>query len=223
MSPPGPGFNYKKLKAGTLCKLVRPYLCRKLGLMYDRQTDDEEAQDSAKHSPEIEIKLWHKEIICIPDTNPMKGDVAIFRAMDGTVLGKIADDPEWQKVFQEGEEICQELAATQKKHGTSSPPSCKRLQTETTNKNGEGQQPPDLPMVPQDGLSNPLTLLVCAHTQPVGHGDVLLMCKRLRTEMTSNNVVGQQYPDLPMVPFDELANPPALPVHTCTQPDASHE
>ena len=81
--------------------------------MYDRQTDDEEVQDSAKHSPEIEIKLWHKgmsccspglvsctnalsltEIIHIPDTNPMKGDVAIVRAMDGTVLRKIADDPD---------------------------------------------------------------------------------------------------------------------------------
>ncbi|KIM60173.1 hypothetical protein SCLCIDRAFT_26819 [Scleroderma citrinum Foug A] len=125
VSPPGPGFDYKKLKAGPLHKLVGPYLCKKLGLMYDGQTDDEEAQDSVKHLPEIEIKLLHKEIIHILDTNPMKGDVAIVRAMDGTVLRKVADDPEWQKVFQEGEEICQELAATQKKHGTSSLPSRK--------------------------------------------------------------------------------------------------
>ena len=110
------------------------------------------------------------------------------------------------------------MAATQKKHGTSSLPSRKRLQTETTITNGEGQQPPDLPMVPHDGLSNPLTLLVYAHTQPVGHGDVLPMYKCLQMEMTSNNGVGQQYPDPPMVPCDELANPPALPVHTCTQP-----
>ena len=73
-------------------------------------------------------------------------------------------------------------------------------------------------MVPQDGLSNPPTLLVHAHTQPVGHGDALPMHKRLQTEMTSNNGVGQQYPDLPMVPHDELANPPTLPVCTHTQP-----
>ena len=144
MSPPGPGFDYKKLKAGPLHKLVGPYLCKKLGLMYDGQTDDEEAQDSVEHLPEIEIKLWHKGMLCcspglvshtnalslseiihILDTNPMKGYVAIVRATDGTVLHKVADDPEWQKVCQEGEEICQELAATRKKHGTSSLPSHK--------------------------------------------------------------------------------------------------
>ena len=45
VAPPSPGFDFKKLKAGTLHKLVMPYLHRKLGHMYDRQTDNEEAQD----------------------------------------------------------------------------------------------------------------------------------------------------------------------------------
>ena len=57
VAPPDPGFDFKKLKAGTLCKLVMPYLHRKLGHMYDRQTDDEEAQDLLADIPEIEIKL----------------------------------------------------------------------------------------------------------------------------------------------------------------------
>ncbi|KAI6006225.1 hypothetical protein F5J12DRAFT_783004 [Pisolithus orientalis] len=46
VSPPGPGFEYKKLRAGPLHQLVVPYLWRKLGLLYDGQTDDEEEQDS---------------------------------------------------------------------------------------------------------------------------------------------------------------------------------
>ena len=105
VSPPGPGFNFKKLKASTLHKLVVPYLHRKLGHMYDGQTDDEEAKDSGLDIPEIEIKLWHEgmircnlsctahshtlDIIRIPDTNPIKGDMALIKASDGTVLRKI--------------------------------------------------------------------------------------------------------------------------------------
>ena len=93
VSPSGPGFDFKKLKAGTLHKLVVPYLHRKLGHMYDGQTDDEEAEDSGPDIPEIEIKLWHEgmircnlsctarshtlDIVRIPDTNPIKGDVAL--------------------------------------------------------------------------------------------------------------------------------------------------
>lgn len=62
VSPPGPGFDFKKLKAGTLHKLVVPYLHRKLGHMYDGQTDDEDAENSGGDIPEIEIKLWHEGI-----------------------------------------------------------------------------------------------------------------------------------------------------------------
>ena len=58
--PPGPGFDFKKLKASTLHKLVVPYLHRKLGHMYDRQTDDEEGEDLGVDIPEIEIKLWRE-------------------------------------------------------------------------------------------------------------------------------------------------------------------
>ena len=60
VSPPGPGFDFKKLKASTLHKLMVPYLCRKLGAMYDRQSNKEEAEDGLVDLPEIEVKLWHK-------------------------------------------------------------------------------------------------------------------------------------------------------------------
>ena len=54
----------------------------------------------------------------IPDMSPTKGDVALIRASNGTVLRKVADDPKWQKIFQEGDHRCQEAAAARpKKHG----------------------------------------------------------------------------------------------------------
>ena len=132
VAPPGPGFDFKKLKAGTLCKLVVPYLHRKLGHMYDRQSDNEEAEDLLADVPEIEIKLWHEDMFCshcvlsthmlsdiihIPDTSPTKGDVALIRASDGMVLCKVADHPEWQKICKEGDRRCEESAAARpKKH-----------------------------------------------------------------------------------------------------------
>ena len=64
VAPPGPGFNFKKLKAGTLCKLVMPYLHRKLGHMYDGKTDNEEVQDLLADILEIKIKLWHEGMFC---------------------------------------------------------------------------------------------------------------------------------------------------------------
>ncbi|KIM51871.1 hypothetical protein SCLCIDRAFT_33094 [Scleroderma citrinum Foug A] len=101
VAPPGPGFDFKKLKAGTLCK----------------QSDNEEAEDLLADVPEIEIKLWHEDIIRIPDTSPTKGDVALIRASDGTVLCKVADDPEWQKICEEGDHRHEESAAARpKKH-----------------------------------------------------------------------------------------------------------
>ncbi|KAI5986072.1 hypothetical protein F5J12DRAFT_898812 [Pisolithus orientalis] len=101
VSPPGPGFEYKKLKAGPLCQLVVPYLQRKLGLLYDGQTDDEEEQDSLDDVLEIEIKCWNKEVINILDTDPLKGEIMLIKATNGTVLQQISDDPEWQKSLKE--------------------------------------------------------------------------------------------------------------------------
>ncbi|KAI6008933.1 hypothetical protein F5J12DRAFT_892080 [Pisolithus orientalis] len=101
VSPLGPGFEYKKLKAGPLCQLVVPYLQRKLGLLYDGQTDNEEAQDSLDDVLEIEIKCWNEEVIDILDADPLKGEIALVKATNGTVLWQISDDPEWQKSLKE--------------------------------------------------------------------------------------------------------------------------
>ncbi|KAI6127248.1 hypothetical protein F5141DRAFT_1060825 [Pisolithus sp. B1] len=100
VSPLGPGFDHKKLKAGPLRQLVVPYLLRKLGHMSDRQTDDEEEQDSLDDVPKIEIKCWNQDIIDIPDENPLKSEIPIVKAANGTILWKILDD-EWQKSCQE--------------------------------------------------------------------------------------------------------------------------
>ncbi|KAI5989804.1 hypothetical protein F5J12DRAFT_786608 [Pisolithus orientalis] len=101
VSPLGPGFKYKKLKAGPLCQLVVPCLRRKLGLLYDGQTDDEEEQDSLDDVLEIEIKCWNKEVIDILDADPLKGEIVLVKATNGTVLQQISDDPEWQKSLKE--------------------------------------------------------------------------------------------------------------------------
>ena len=182
VAPPSPGFDFKKLKAGTLRKLVVPYLRRKLGHMYDGQTDNEEAQDLLVDIPEIEIKLWHEgmfcwnilhvlsahilpDIICIPDTSPTKGNVALIRASNGTVLHKVADDPKWQKIFQKGDRRCQEAAAARpKKHGPSRKCPC----TETTS---SGNTPEGLggPLLPNLPVVPPPVSPVCEHTHAVGH------------------------------------------------------
>ena len=181
VAPPSPGFNFKKLKAGTLCKLVMPYLCRKLGHMYDGQTDNEEAQDLLADIPEIEIKLWHEgmfcwnilrvlsahilpDIICIPDMSPTKGNVALIRASNGMVLHNVADDPEWQKICQ-GDHRCQEAAAARlKKHG----PSCKHPHTEMMS---SGNTPEGLggPLLPNLSMVLPCVSPVHEHTHAVGH------------------------------------------------------
>ncbi|KIM53374.1 hypothetical protein SCLCIDRAFT_31925 [Scleroderma citrinum Foug A] len=171
VAPPGPGFDFKKLKAGTLRKLVVPYLHRKLAHMYDGQTDDEEAQDLLADIPEIEIKLWNEDIIRIPDMSPTKDGVALIKAYDGTVLRTVADDPEWQKIREEGDCRREEAAAARlKKHG----PSCKRPCMETTS-SGNNQERldepplPDLPMVPRDQLPPVLPVCACAHPNPIIH------------------------------------------------------
>ncbi|KAI6126516.1 hypothetical protein F5141DRAFT_1060265 [Pisolithus sp. B1] len=113
VSPLGPGFNHKKLKAGPLHQLVVPYLLRKLGHMYDGQTDDEEEQDSLDDAPKIEIKCWNQDIIDIPDENPLKSEIPLVKAANGTILQKILDDPEWQKSCQERDHQWQDTEARQ--------------------------------------------------------------------------------------------------------------
>ena len=84
------------------------------------------------------------DIICIPDTNPTKGDVALVKASNGTVLRKVADDPEWQKIREEGDRRREEAAAMRpKKQG----PSRKRPRTKMTSShnNQDGSNEPPLP------------------------------------------------------------------------------
>ncbi|KAI6127405.1 hypothetical protein EDD16DRAFT_1516680 [Pisolithus croceorrhizus] len=131
VSPPGPGFDHKKLKAGPLCQLVVPYLLRKLGHMYDGQTDDEEEQDSLDDVPEIEIKCWNQDIIDIPDENPLKSEIPLVKAANGTILWKISDDPEWQKSCQERDRQWQDTEACQQHQLPF--PSHKRPHMETSN------------------------------------------------------------------------------------------
>ncbi|KAI6144679.1 hypothetical protein BKA82DRAFT_26761 [Pisolithus tinctorius] len=144
VSPPGPGFEYKKLKAGPLHQLVVPYLQRKLGLLYDRQTDDEEEQDSLDDVLEIEIKCWNEEVIDILDTDPLKGEITLVKATNGTVLWQISDDPEWQKSLkemdhqQQGTEV---LRQPQPQPQQQLPfPSWKRPRVEASNCNTIGPQ-----------------------------------------------------------------------------------
>ncbi|KAI6009633.1 hypothetical protein F5J12DRAFT_782131 [Pisolithus orientalis] len=87
VSPPGPGFKYKKLKAGPLCKLmIRKnkivwMMCWKLGL-----------SAGTKVFPILFIQL---------DADPLKGEITLIKSTDGTVLQQISDDPEWQKSLKE--------------------------------------------------------------------------------------------------------------------------
>ena len=104
--------------------------------------------------PSCTVRSHALDIIRIPDTNPTKGDVALVKASNGTVLRKVADDPEWQKIREEGDRRRQEAAAIRpKKQG----PSRKRPRMEMTsnhnNQDGLSELPiPDLPMVPHDEL-----------------------------------------------------------------------
>ncbi|KAI5993139.1 hypothetical protein F5J12DRAFT_786015 [Pisolithus orientalis] len=118
VSPPGPGFKYKKLKAGPLCQLVVPCLQRKLSLLYDGQTDDEEEQDSLDDVLEIGIKCWNEEVINILDADPLKGEITLIKATNGTVLQQISDDPEWQKSLKEMDHQQQGMEALQSDHQT---------------------------------------------------------------------------------------------------------
>ena len=156
-----------------------PYLRRKLGHMYDRQTDDKEAQDLLADILEIEIKLWNEgtfcctilfvlsahmlsDIIRIPDMSPTKDGMALIIAYDGTVLCTVADDPEWQKICKEGDHRCEEAAAARpKKHG----PSRKRPCMEMTS-SGNNQEQLDelsLPDLPWSHVTNCLPFYLSMH------------------------------------------------------------
>ncbi|KIK15231.1 hypothetical protein PISMIDRAFT_16663 [Pisolithus microcarpus 441] len=104
VSPPGPGFEYKKLKGDPLRKLVVPYLRRKLGVMYDGPSDDDEEQDSLDGVPEIEIRPWNQDVIKMLESPNLKGEIPLVKAADGVVLRKVSDDPSWQKKTREGED-----------------------------------------------------------------------------------------------------------------------
>ncbi|KIO01261.1 hypothetical protein M404DRAFT_28803 [Pisolithus tinctorius Marx 270] len=151
VSPPGPGFEYKKLKAGPLRQLVVPYLRRKLGHLYDGQTDDEEEQDSLDDVLEIEIKCWNEEVIDILDADPLKGEITLVKATDGTVLRQISDDPEWQKSLKETD--CQQ-------QGTERP--C----MEASNFDTIGPQ--DACPIAQDSHCDPSTIPSNVHTREPG-------------------------------------------------------
>ncbi|KAI6017927.1 hypothetical protein EDC04DRAFT_2607925 [Pisolithus marmoratus] len=69
VSLPGPGFEYKKLKADPLCKL--------LGTMYDGQCDDDKEQDSLD------------DVINMSESHHLTAD--------SMVLHKVSDDLSWQK------------------------------------------------------------------------------------------------------------------------------
>ncbi|KAI6138652.1 hypothetical protein BKA82DRAFT_164633, partial [Pisolithus tinctorius] len=98
-----PGFEYKKLKADALHQLVVPYLQRKLGSMYDGQSDDNDNKknDHLDGVPEVEIKPWNEDVMSIRDAHPLKGEIALVKAPDGMVLCKVSDNPEWQKSCKE--------------------------------------------------------------------------------------------------------------------------
>ncbi|KAI6143420.1 hypothetical protein BKA82DRAFT_4359995 [Pisolithus tinctorius] len=185
VSPPGPGFEYKKLKAGPLRQLVVPYLWRKLGLLYDGQTDDEEEQDSLDDVLEIEIKCWNEEVIDILDADPLKGEIALIKATDGTVLRQISDDPEWQKSLketdrqQQGTEV---LRQPQPQPQQQLPfPSQKRPHMEASNRDTIGPQAlqsdrrtapcdqrQDVRPIAQDSRRDPSTIPSNVHTREPG-------------------------------------------------------
>lgn len=104
----------------------------------------------------------------------MKGDVALIRVANGTVICTVAENPEWQKIYQ-GEEQCQAVIAWPKKHG----PSHKQPHTEMTMRgniqdNVELPTFPDLPMVPHDELWLPAQEVSNhTHIQPHQENDAL--------------------------------------------------
>lgn len=112
------------------------------------------------------------DIIRIPDTSPTKGDVALVKASNGTVLRKVADDPEWQKIREEGERRREEAAAIRPKKG----PSRKRPRTEVASSRNDqddlGEPPlPDPPVRAQDKLPPLPEHQATNFDDPASHGE----------------------------------------------------
>ncbi|KAI6003512.1 hypothetical protein F5J12DRAFT_783575 [Pisolithus orientalis] len=155
----GPGFEYKRLKADALCQLVVPYLWRKLGSMYDRQSDDndndDEKNDHLEGVLEVEIKPWNEDVMSIRDAHPLKGEITLVKAPDGMVLHKVSDNPEWQKSCEEEDPG---MAAPHAQSGIPFP-SCKWPHVEVT----------DNDTVPyEDALHDPPAYMSCENTQEPG-------------------------------------------------------
>ena len=97
------------------------------------------------------------DIIRIPDMNPMKGDVTLIKASNGIVLRKVTDDPEWQKIREEGDHRHEEAAARRpKKQG----PSHKRphMKMTSSHNNQDRSNEPPLPDPPILLCDEPLPL-----------------------------------------------------------------
>ncbi|KIK24159.1 hypothetical protein PISMIDRAFT_10423 [Pisolithus microcarpus 441] len=193
VSPPGPGFDHKQLKAGPLRQLVVPYLRRKLGLMYDGQTDNEEEQDSLDDAPEIEIRCWNQDIINISDENPLKGEVPLVKAADGTILRKISDDPEWQKSRQERDRRQQDTEVRQQCQLPF--PSRKRPCVEVSNDDNDDTAPQPAQSghqgllrdeglgtgpIMQDSCRDPPIVPSGVHTRELGPSDLPALAPRYR-------------------------------------------
>ena len=103
--------------------------------------------------PLCTVRSHTLDIIRIPDTNPTKGDVALVKASNGTVLRKVTDDPEWQKI-REGDHRRQEAAAIRpKKQGPSRKQPRTEMMSNHNNQDGLSELPiPDLPMILHDEL-----------------------------------------------------------------------
>ncbi|KAI6146785.1 hypothetical protein BKA82DRAFT_145884 [Pisolithus tinctorius] len=119
------------IQTDALCQLGVPYLQRKLGSMYDGQSDDDdddEKNDCLDGVPEVEIKPWNEDVISIRDVHPLKGEIALVKAPDGMVLRKVSDNPEWQKSCKEEDPG---MAAHHAQSGIPFP-SCKQPHVEVT-------------------------------------------------------------------------------------------
>ncbi|KAI6168927.1 hypothetical protein EDD17DRAFT_1502910 [Pisolithus thermaeus] len=120
VSPPGPGFKYKKLKGNPLRKLMVPYFHQKFGTMYDGQSDDDK-EDSLD------------DVTNMLDSSHLKGEIPLVKAADGMVLCKVSDDPSWQKKACEGEESRQEDQMDPPQQCQLPFPSCKQAHLEVLN------------------------------------------------------------------------------------------
>ncbi|KAI6023188.1 hypothetical protein BKA83DRAFT_4125836 [Pisolithus microcarpus] len=164
-----------------------PYLRRKLGHLYDRQTDDKEEQDSLDDVPEIEIKCWNQDIINTSDANPLKGEVPLVKAADGTILRKISDDPEWQKYRQEEDHQRQDTEVQRQRQLPF--PSCKRPRMEvsnddTTTEPGHQEAPREerrnTRPIARDSCHDPSAVPTRPHTREPGPSDLPTLAPRYR-------------------------------------------